>query len=589
MNLSYNKQVYALPQGVKKVEIGEWTKTREIDEIEDDEKKLNSEFFNDVKNINLSENGENVEIISNLYDKLRNLRSLKTINDLNKAEGGNLVSGNKILRMSNYVDNVINAFSYKTMRTWVGSDKYITWKEGKLGTKIITWPCYVQLEKSEKGNVIPVEWRMLDGKFQLSNDDINNIKQKNVQAVLGIETNDNEGFKLIIPFNDLISTFINGQYTHINYTTIKNKSQYKINENVADFQCINNDKDKKYCNLGRDNFLCEHTNNKHLDTNILQEDVVGNSYNMVGDISKYISLSKNQYTISLLIGQFGREGNLLYGGGITKPDLFLIEIPKLEIKLKPYIMKNDKKIYTDSNYKFSSNETFKFDVEIENLSKSYDVSNININLNFIKNNANEKSVLQISKDKITYNGENIGDSVCIYLNDNKSNNLSDLSKLEKNDKLTISSDKFEYTLTEYDAEKEYLNYKYVCELNYLNENTFHKFTTSGRLPVKPAGGTLKINVNGNKRDDFYLKLNSSDKFSNIKVQSNKTYTICNLDYNKEYKLSLINSSNYKPQSSQIFTLKNDSGYREKSITFNEIPKSNHYFTQRKIDEIIINR
>ena len=63
----------------------------------------------------------------------------------------------------------------------------------------------------------------------------------------------------------------------------------------------------------------------------------------------------------------------------------------------------------------------------------------------------------------------------------------------------------------------------------------------------------------------------------------------NLDYDKEYELSLINSSSYKSVSSQSFVLKNASGYNSKSITINANTKPNNYFTQRKIDEIIINR
>ena len=63
----------------------------------------------------------------------------------------------------------------------------------------------------------------------------------------------------------------------------------------------------------------------------------------------------------------------------------------------------------------------------------------------------------------------------------------------------------------------------------------------------------------------------------------------NLDYDKEYNLYLINSSSYKPENSQSFTLQNTSGFKTKNITINANQKTNNYFTQRKIDEIVINR
>ena len=98
-----------------------------------------------------------------------------------------------------------------------------------------------------------------------------------------------------------------------------------------------------------------------------------------------------------------------------------------------------------------------------------------------------------------------------------------------------------------------------------------------------------VTVNSNKEDYFYIKLKGEDNFANIKVKNNHTYTICNLDYDKEYKLYLTNSSSYKPENSRSFTLQNKSGFKTKNITINANQKTNNYFTQRKIDEIVINR
>ena len=55
MNLVYVKKINALPKGVDRVEIDNWTKTREINEIKENKKKLNSEEFTNIRNINFDE------------------------------------------------------------------------------------------------------------------------------------------------------------------------------------------------------------------------------------------------------------------------------------------------------------------------------------------------------------------------------------------------------------------------------------------------------------------------------------------------------------------------------------------------------
>ena len=67
LNLVFVKKIDALPLGVERVEIGNWTKTREANEIEGDEKKINSEEFENTKNINLNDDSNSIETITNLY------------------------------------------------------------------------------------------------------------------------------------------------------------------------------------------------------------------------------------------------------------------------------------------------------------------------------------------------------------------------------------------------------------------------------------------------------------------------------------------------------------------------------------------
>lgn len=602
INLISMEEIFALPEGVRKIEIENWTKTREVEDIGDGEKKLNSEEFEGIENINIDEN--NIEILYNLFDGLKMMRTPKTVYLKNKEKYSDLITGNKVLRIRNGTKDTINGFKYNIIDSWIGSDTNAIWKEGEFGSKIITWKPYVKVISNNKNAGTPIEWRMLKGKFYLSDEDIKLINSKQVQPVIGIETNDKDEFKLICPFNDLMSIFINGKRTSINYKTVREDCSYIIKSNYIDesendlvnYINANLNGNEKYCDREKDNILSQHTNCKHLDTNILSKNYESYYYKMIGDISKYIKKTTNEYTISLLIGQMAREvGNIpYYGGGISKLNLYLIENPKFDIKIKPYKIKDDKKVYIDSDVKLLSGEEILFDVEISNLSTYYDFKDLECEINLIEKVistiSSEKSVLKINKNSITYKNEDITDSVKVYVNDeNNPISLEDLSCLKKNDKLIISGDKLNYTVTDYNVNNERLDHDYVLEFKYLNDYTYYKYNNKDKIEFKPTGGTLNVKVDSNSSDYFYLKLTSEDNYANIKIKGNKTYTISNLDYDKEYKISLINSLSYEPENSQIFTLKNSSGYKTKSITISTNQKPNNYFTQRKIDEITINR
>ncbi|WP_434798593.1 hypothetical protein [Terrisporobacter vanillatitrophus] len=595
INLVYIKKIHALPQGVDRVEIGNWTKTREINEIREDEKKLNSEDFKNIRNINFDDTLNPLEIFTNLYTSGdKSMRTVSTVNSF-KPEDENRIEGNKVLRTRVRTSDPIYSFNYNTIQTWLESSENPIWKDGYLGSKIITWPCYVEVLKYELTGEAPIEWRMLEGEFKLNKDQLELIKSKKVQPVIGIESKDN--CHLILPFCDLINVFINGEITDINYRASSESYKYKIDKSIGNYNLTNTAEHNKYCNKEEDNILSQHTRNKHIDCNILKSTASDNYYKMVGDISQYIKSEVSDYKISLLIGQLGRMGEdvLNYNGGTSQISLFLIESPQFKVKIRPYLLKeNNEKEYIDSYYKFSYNEKILFDVEIINESSAYDYSNLDLRIDFIKEvkegGIKVSDVLQINKNDAKYKGINIKNSVSLYLNDEKTPySITKLSNLKKGDKLTITSDKFVYTVTEYNALKEKIDYDCILQLNYLNNHTFYKYTNTNRLQVKPLEGRLIVTVNGNNEDYFYLKLNGDANSSNIKVKSNESYTICNLDYDNTYELSLINSSSYKPVSSQSFVLKNAIGYNTKSVTINTNVKSNNYFTQRNIDEIIINR
>ena len=592
MNLVYVKKSDALPTGVDRVEIGNWTKTREINEIKGEEKKLNSERFDNIRNINFEDSLSQIEEFTNLYTSTsKSMRTVKQVNDDSK----NIIKENKVLRTRVRTFEPIYSFTYDTIKTWIGSEESPTWGEGYLGSKIITWPCYVEVLKYDINGVAPIEWRMLEGEFKLNKEQLEAIKLKKVQPVIGIESE--EGDQLILPFCDLLSIFINGEITDINYRASSEPYKFKIDKVIGNYSLVNLMENNKYCNKEMDNKLSQHTRNKHIDCNILTKTISDNYYKMVGDVSQYIKPEISDYKISLLIGQLGRmgEGILNYNGGISKITLFLIENPKFNVNIKPYtINDNGKKLYINSDYKFSYNEKILFDVEIINESSSYDYSNLDLRIDLIKElkegSAKIRDVFQFNKSTAKYNDTSIKDNVNVYVNDdNTPCSINELSNLDKGDKLTISSNKLAYTVTEYNALKEQIDYDYTLQVNYLNDHIFYKYTNTNRLQANLIEGRLTVTVNGNDEDYFYLKLKGEDNSANIKVKSNEPYTVLNLDYDKEYELSLINSLSYKSVSSQNFVLKNASGYNTKSITINANTKPNNYFTQRKIDEIIINR
>ena len=596
MNLVYIKKIHALPVGVDRVEIGNWTKTREINEIKEDEKKLNSENFNNIRNINFDDNVNLLEVFTNLYTSgNKSMRNVSTVSSYEYQGDKNKIKGNKVLRTRIRASEPFYSFDYNTIKTWIGSDVSPNWKDGYLGSKIITWPCYVEVLAGDIKSESPIEWRMLEGEFQLNKEQLELIKLKKVQPVIGIESNN--GCNLILPFCDLLNIFINGKITDINYRSVLEPYKFKLDKTIGNYNLVNATGNDRYCNKELDNSLSQHTRNKHIDCNILKSVTGDNYYKMVGDISQYINTSVEKYKISLLIGQVGRMGEdiLNYNGGTSKITLFLIENPQFNMTIKPYIINdNNEKMYVSSDYKFSYNEKILFDVEIINESDSYDYSNLDLHIDLIKEvkegGTKTSEVIQLSKSDAKYNGTNIRNSVSLYLNDEHIPcSINELSNLNQGDKITISSNKFVYTVTEYNALKERIDYDYTLQLNYLNNYTFYKYKDTNRLQVNPIEGRLTVTVKNDEEDYFYLELKGEDNSSSIKVKSNEPYTICNLDYDEKYELSLINSSSYKPVNSQIFMLKNASGYNTKSIIINANTKPNNYFTQRMIDKIIINR
>ncbi len=581
---------YALPNGVEKVSINNWTKTREVEEISSNLKKINSEEIENIENINMNQNDE-VDILKKLY-VLGDLdmRSVKTVNYLEDREQSNLIEGNKILRTSIKPNRLLYSASYKTLKTWLCGNDNLKWENGNDETNIITWPFY---SKTLLNSSTPIEWRMIEGKFSLTQEQFESIKNKEVQPVIGLESG--QDMNTIIPFSNFINILIDEEFTHMNCTSylsstykFKNPEMNEIGEII--YKSTGEVKNKKYCNETNHSNLSQHTSKNHIDSNVLMDYKKGNSYPMLGDISSYIESLQTEYKVSMILGQTERledlNGNT---GGCSQLALYLIKNPKFNVNIKPYILDyKGQKIYINPDDKFNYSGKVLFDIEIQNNSSNYDYSNLNFQL-IIKHNQTESSNLYINKEKATYDDLDITKNIKVNMN-NEDNNLgiNELGKLNKDDKITISSNDFMYEISDFNKQKEKVDYDYILEFNYLNENIFYKYEDRKSINIKDSG-TLEVKINSDKDDYFYLNLEQKDKFINMKIKPNKSYKIDNLDYDTQYKLSIINSLNYENIENQIFMLSRTKDENTKLIDINVTPKLTRYFKQRKIEEITVDR
>lgn len=562
----------------------------------EEDKKLNNDSYN-VKNVfNQNIDDNNVENINELYDRLNNLITVSQLN--NKLYNGeNIISGNKILRtilLNGYTE--LN-YTFSNLYSWIGSNNKVSWKDEGNGSKFITWPSYNYHMNNDNKNKLAVEWRMLEGRFKLTDEQMDLINRKKVQPILGISTNNEKGFETIIPFSDVINIFINGNITRLNYA--HNSSYYKININKQSIGYIqaNKSENAKYCNKESHEYITSYIDSKHIDLNILNKNIYAkdNYYKMYGDISEEIikhKNSQNEYEVQALVGQLSKNGIVETNdyGGIGKIDLLLIENPQVEVNIKPYIFDdNNKKVYKDSKYKFSYNEAVYYDVEIINKSDSYDFTNLSLNLDFLEG-TKVSETLKINKNDVTYKGKSIKDDLKLYKNDDKTPiNISSLSSLKKNDRILISGDKINHIVSEYDGIAEKINYKSSLEFNYIDNYFFYKYENKNIIEVNPLKGRLTISIDSNHQEEYYVRLSSNNNSANIKLTSKKPYTVFNLDYGKTYKVSLLNSSSYKPIDERSVILNTGTNENKKTITFKPSHKVHKYFTQRKSDSIILNR
>ncbi|WP_455542679.1 hypothetical protein, partial [Intestinibacter sp.] len=279
----------SLPVGVTEVELTNWTKTREPNEIGYGEKKLNSHV--DLAELNKNISASDVESIKDLYDinkKLREIFYVTTVsNQLEETSNANNIydeldesddeiiyneenvnstssvesevstraTGNKVLRtIINFPNSGIITYNLNTLYQYLKSDKPINWQEDKT----ITWDLYTSIDpENEKTSI---EWRMLSAKFNLSQEQYNLLINNDAYAVLGVPTDDGYGFELMIPYNDIISIYVNKNLKSINYQNRNTQRSYNLDGQLTQYKATSL---SKCINLEKHKTLSNHTDYHH--------------------------------------------------------------------------------------------------------------------------------------------------------------------------------------------------------------------------------------------------------------------------------------------------------------------------------------
>ena len=136
INFVFSINIDALPKGVERVSIENWKKTREINEVEGDERKLNSENITDIKNTDV--NDDEVQLLTSLLFQ-ESSKEMRSVNTVNKLQENNMevIKGNKILRLNTSSIRMYYPFKLSTISTWLldeENNNLVSWNEGALGT-----------------------------------------------------------------------------------------------------------------------------------------------------------------------------------------------------------------------------------------------------------------------------------------------------------------------------------------------------------------------------------------------------------------------------------------------------------------------
>ena len=120
INFVFSINIDALPKGVERVSIENWKKTREINEVEGDERKLNSEIITDIKNTEV--NDDEVQLLTSLLFQ-ESSKEMRSVNTVNKLQYKITVIEDELLQYKNY--SIKNYSENKNYSTDIDIDKEI--------------------------------------------------------------------------------------------------------------------------------------------------------------------------------------------------------------------------------------------------------------------------------------------------------------------------------------------------------------------------------------------------------------------------------------------------------------------------------
>ena len=342
------------------------------------------------------------------------------------------------------------------------------------------------------------QWRMFRGTFELTDKQIQNIKDGKSSVYVGTE---NKGALLILPVNDFMMVVVDKQLTNMNFSTQDARGQDKFNllidgkvETPA-FSDDNNLYFKYKSNYEDFDNGCYDKNHieasKHTDTwhAHLNKTVNDGNTTRIGDISKQLINAKNitngKHTIDLIVGDYNG------GGGISKIELYYIETPEIKVEKKAYILDdNNEKIFINEDTSLREGDKVYYTFELTNDS---DVDLTGSNIKF----TDESLGLVISSEGTLLNGNKCDEQNLVIQNfvngkpvNHTGRDALDLLKsgMKPHEKIIITEQKdgLFHVINENDANnKKYIN-TVVAKVDYLD----------GQLSVEDSSSfTVKVEEN----------------------------------------------------------------------------------------------
>ena len=135
---------------------------------------------------------------------------------------------------------------------------------------------------------------MLSAKINISQEQYDLLSNNEAYAVLGVEADNEYGFELIVPYNDIISVFINGFVTSLNYQNRNTDRIYNLDGSNTKYKPSTLSKCKNPTIHKSD--LSKHTDFYHFETGVFNmSNTSGLNANMImeTDISNKLNLEEN--------------------------------------------------------------------------------------------------------------------------------------------------------------------------------------------------------------------------------------------------------------------------------------------------------